>query len=283
MFERFAAATRRALVEAQAEARDLGHHFIGTQHLVLGLLTPDPGTNEPTRAMLLATGLDLDQARRAVAEADARSFSAPIIGTIPFTPRSKKVLELALREAIHAGSKDIQPHHLLLAILREGSGKGCKLLSDYDVTYDAVKAWATSPSIVRPGARTMPFRPQRGFEPSTPGTRRAVALAHQLAGGPAFPLATQHLLLGLIEEGDGLAAGVLASLGVTKEAVEAKIAELGEAGTSDAPPATHVKVGDTVDVPIDDPDLVRLLAHADSEAVGDVIRRALIEHLGPQA
>src|SRR3954468_2158978 len=151
MFERFATSARRVVVEAQDEARDLGHHFIGTQHLVLGLLTPEPGANEPTRAMLLAAGLDLERARQAVAQADGRTFSAPIIGKIPFTPRSKKVLELSLREAIHMGWKEIHPQHLLLGILREGKGEGCKLLAAHDITYEAVKAWLAAPAVVHPG------------------------------------------------------------------------------------------------------------------------------------
>src|SRR5256885_7794326 len=100
MFERFAAPTRRALVEAEAEARELGHHFIDTQHLVLGMLVPDPDTNAAVRAMLLSAGIDLDTARQAVAAMDARRTSAPIIGTVPFSPDAKKVLELSFRESI---------------------------------------------------------------------------------------------------------------------------------------------------------------------------------------
>src|SRR5262249_16618746 len=90
MYERFATPTRRILVEAEAEARELGHHFIDTQHLVLGMLVPDPDTNSPVRAMLLASGLDLDEARQAVAHMEQRRMSAPIIGTIPFSPETKK-------------------------------------------------------------------------------------------------------------------------------------------------------------------------------------------------
>src|SRR4051794_4569184 len=152
MFERFAAPTRRVLVEAQAEARDLGHHFIDTEHLVLGLLVPDPDTNSPVRAMLLAAGLDLESVRDAIAARQPRRASAPILGTIPFTPRSKKVLELSLREAIHHGGREIQPEHLLLAILRERDGGGCRLLDAHGITYEGVMAWMASPAVVQPGS-----------------------------------------------------------------------------------------------------------------------------------
>ena len=292
MFERFAAPARRALVEAQAEARDLGHHAIGTQHLVLGLLTPDPGVNEPTRAMLLAAGLDLAQARVMVAEADGRAFSAPIIGTIPFTPRSKKVLEMSFREALGLGSNDIHPHHLLLGILREGSGQGCRLLATHDVTYEAVRAWVAAPAMVHPGARSrlhemgggqMGGIQSGGTIPMTPGGRQATVLAQRAAGGSGQVMATHHLLLGLIDESEGVAAIVLRALGVNRAEVEAKIAELGPIGTSDAPPVTHVKVGDSVEVRIDDPALARRLEQADAGDVGEVVRRALLEHLRPEA
>src|SRR4051794_32713717 len=145
MFERFAAPTRRVLLEAEAEARELGHHFIDTQHLVLGLLVPDPDTNSAVRAMLLAAGLDLDSVREAVGDVEPNRSSSPIIGTIPFTPQSKKVLELSFREAISRGSQEIQPEHLLLGILRERRSEGCKLLDSVGVTADGVKAWLTHP------------------------------------------------------------------------------------------------------------------------------------------
>src|SRR5688500_10609474 len=139
MFERFAAPTRRVLVEAQAEARELGHHFIDSQHVLLGLLVPDPDYNSPVRAMLLAAGLDLPQLRTTVLESDPRRSSAPIIGTIPFTPMAKQVLELSLREALTAGANEIHPEHLLLSLLREPTGEACRLLSARGVTAEAVR------------------------------------------------------------------------------------------------------------------------------------------------
>jgi hypothetical protein len=117
----------------------------------------------------------------------------------------------------------------------------------------------------------------------TPGGQRATGLAQKVAGGPGQQVGTQHLLLGLLDASDSVAAAVLGALGVTREAVEAKIAEVGTAGTSDAPPAAHVKVGDQFEVSIDDPEVLRLLAHADAGAVGDVVRKALLDHLGGQA
>src|SRR5204862_4674991 len=131
------------------EARELGHHFIDTQHLVLGLLVGDPDTNSAVRAMLLAAGLDLESVRLAVADMEPKGSTSPIIGTIPFTPQSKKVLELSFREAISRGSQDIQPEHLLLGILRERRSEGCKLLDSVGITADGVRDWLANPATMR--------------------------------------------------------------------------------------------------------------------------------------
>src|SRR5688500_16172577 len=159
MFERFAAPTRRVLVEAQAEARELGHHFIDTQHLLLGLLVPDPNYNSPVRAMLLAAGLDLHQMRAVVLESDPRRATAPIIGTIPFTPMSKKVLELSFREALTAGASEIQPEHLLLSLLGEPKGEACRLLDAHGVSAGNVRGWMANQSLFESLRATWPLRP----------------------------------------------------------------------------------------------------------------------------
>jgi ATP-dependent Clp protease ATP-binding subunit ClpC len=287
MFERFAAPTRRVMVEAQNEARELGHHFIATHHLVLGLLVPEFGVTSPVRDLLLAAGMTLDQARGAVLQAEPRRASAPIIGTIPLSPRSKKVLDIAFRESLTRGAAEIGPEHLLVAILRESGGSGCKLLHAYGITLTGVQDWLAGS--VRAMADAFPFAPgavRRPLRRMTPGMERVTAAAERAAGGVEVPIGTQHVLLGLLDEPDGAAARVLAALGVTRDAVEAKVAELGTAGTSDGPPAppAHVaKDGESVQVRIDDPELARLLESAGDDAVGDIVRRALLDHLKPPA
>jgi ATP-dependent Clp protease ATP-binding subunit ClpC len=273
MFERFATATRRAVVDAQAEARELGHHFVSTQHLVLGLLVSDPEQTSAVRAFLVAAGMDVDGVRAAVAEADPRRSSAPIVGTIPFTPRSKKVLELALREALGQGWHEIRPEHLLLGILREGQGSGCRLLGAHGVTLDVVRGWmagAWTRRLVDWGDRPVTMSRM------TVGARHAAEAAQRVAGGAYHTVGTHHLLLGLLDEGEGLAAAVLASSGLTRAAVEVAIAEHGAEGTSDGPPPPRVSaVGQGIEVRIQDPELARRLDQVDSTVVGQVVRDAL--------
>ena len=124
MFERFTDRARRVVVLAQEEARMLNHNYIGTEHILLGLIHEGDGV--AARA-LTALGIRLDAMRQAVEDIIGRGTQAPS-GHIPFTPRSKKVLELALREALNLGSDYIGSEHILLALLREGDGVGAQVL-----------------------------------------------------------------------------------------------------------------------------------------------------------
>lgn len=118
MFERFSDRGRRVLVLAQEEARLLHHGLIGTEHLLLGLLHEGEG---PAARALEATGVSLEAVRAKVAvlahPSDSRAGGAP-----PFTPRAKKALELALREALQLGHHSIGTGHIFLGLLREGEG-----------------------------------------------------------------------------------------------------------------------------------------------------------------
>ena len=124
MFERFTDPARRVLAVAQDEARLLNHNFIGTEHILLGLL------HEPESVAgraLAALDVDLDKARAAVEETIGPAGKATTASP-PFTPRAKKVLELALREALQLGHNYIGPEHLLLGLVREGEGVGAQVL-----------------------------------------------------------------------------------------------------------------------------------------------------------
>ncbi len=124
MFERFTDSARRVVVYAQEEARLLDHDYIGTEHVLLGLLHED---TEAAHDSLTAAGVDLDAARTAVEETIGRG-PAEAEGNIPFTPRAKKVLELSLREALQLGHNYIGSEHVLLGLLREGEGAGVRVL-----------------------------------------------------------------------------------------------------------------------------------------------------------
>jgi ATP-dependent Clp protease ATP-binding subunit ClpC len=124
MFERFTDRARRMVVLAQEEARMLDHNWIGTEHILLGLVHEGEGV---AAKALTALGITLAAMRQAVEDIIGRGAEPPA-GHIPFTPRSKKVLELSLREALSLGSDYIGTEHVLLALLREGDGVGAQIL-----------------------------------------------------------------------------------------------------------------------------------------------------------
>lgn len=124
MFERFSDATRRVLTLAQEEARLLNHNFIGTEHILLGLL------HQPESVVgraLAAFDVNLYNARAWV-EDTVHSAVTSTTGPPPFTPRAKKVLELAMREALQLGHNYVGPEHLLLGLVREGEGVAAQVL-----------------------------------------------------------------------------------------------------------------------------------------------------------
>ena len=134
MFERFTDQTRRVMVLAQEQARLLDHNFIGTEHLLLGLL--DEGEGVAANA-LASFGVRLEVARDKV-EQTIGPAGLPRTGSPPFSPRAKKVLELSSREALQLGHNYIGTEHLLLGILREGEGVGAQVLVDLGVDVSAL-------------------------------------------------------------------------------------------------------------------------------------------------
>lgn len=134
MFERFTERARNVMVLAQEEARRMSHNYIGTEHLLLGLIREEEGV---AAQALRAVGVSFDEARERVGnivgygEEDSG-------GQAPFTPRSKKVLELSLREALQLGHDYIGTEHILLGLVRESEGVAAMVLSDMGVDPDDV-------------------------------------------------------------------------------------------------------------------------------------------------
>jgi ATP-dependent Clp protease ATP-binding subunit ClpC len=135
VFERFTDRARRVVVLAQEEARLLDHSHIGTEHVLLGLLHEREGV---AARVLVSLGLDLGRTRDLVEELVGRGTSTPG-GHIPFTPRSKKALELSLREALTLGHNYIGTEHLLLGLIREGDGVGCQALRAFGLELPVVR------------------------------------------------------------------------------------------------------------------------------------------------
>jgi ATP-dependent Clp protease ATP-binding subunit ClpC len=125
LFEKFTDKARRVVVLAQEEAKLLNHNYIGTEHILLGLIHEGEGV---AAKALEALGINLEQVREQVQDIIGQGQQAPS-GHIPFTPRAKKVLELSLREALQLGHSYIGTEHLLLGLIREGEGVAAQVLT----------------------------------------------------------------------------------------------------------------------------------------------------------
>ena len=125
MFERFTDRARRVIVLAQEEARLLNHNYLGTEHILLGLIHEGEGV---AAKALEAIGMTLESVRTQVQEIIGEGQQAPSGSHIPFTPRAKRVLELTLREALQLGHNYIGTEHILLGLIREGEGVAARVL-----------------------------------------------------------------------------------------------------------------------------------------------------------
>lgn len=140
MFERFTQRSRLVLQAAQEEARQLGHSYIGTEHLLLGLLRVREGI---AAAVLENLGVELDEARRTVEALVGRGEGGADEGEMQVTPRTKKVFELAFEEARRLKHAYVGTEHLLLGLMREGEGIGFGALTRLGVTTEAVREQIT--------------------------------------------------------------------------------------------------------------------------------------------
>ena len=155
MFERFTERARQVVVLAQDEARALRHNYIGTEHLLLGLLREEEGL---AARVLEALDVSLEDVRHQV-ERIIGSGDEVATGQIPFTPRGKKVLELALREALGLGHNYIGTEHILLGLVREGEGVGMRILLDLAVDEDQIRNEVIRAIAGPAGGRPQPVTP----------------------------------------------------------------------------------------------------------------------------
>jgi len=266
MFERFTNRARHVVVLSQEEARLLNHNYIGTEHILLGLL----GEPESVGGQVLAGfGFTVDSAREEVAARVGRGKKGPA-GHIPFTPRAKKTLELSLREALALKHKYIGTEHILLGLIREGEGVAVQIMREHadpaeirtavlDALYErsgevveaeedaeegtdetnAVLRWLRQRLTLRHTA-SVPFRPEvHGTtveRPSrgTPAVEAALEHAARLAG--PLPVGSHHLLLAALDDTNSAASWALASLGVDLDELRVKLRTARLAGTTDEPP-----------------------------------------------
>jgi ATP-dependent Clp protease ATP-binding subunit ClpA len=263
MFERFTDRARRVVVLAQEEARLLSHDYIGTEHILLGLLAVNSGI---AYEALTAEKVSLETVRAKVEEIVGKGDSTPS-GHIPFTPRAKKILELSLREALNLGHNYIGTEHILLGLIREGEGVACQALVAVGADLPAIRArvlarvggaaaiagtlppprglrarWASLRSGQQQAMEPVVYGPTREGMPVlrrlTARAWRAVLLAQSEALRYGKSLAgEEHLLLGILGEAEGNGAKALNAVGVTLEDAREKADTiLGETADAPAPP-----------------------------------------------
>ncbi len=225
MFERFTERARQVIILAQEEARTLKHGYIGTEHILLGLLREEEGL-----AARVLESLDITVERvRAQVVRIVGSGEEVTSGQIPFTPRAKKVLELALREALSLGHNYIGTEHILLGLVREDRGVASRILLDFDADSEKIRN-----EVIRmlsgPGGRRSPEPPGSALRVPDAGQfgiratavidrARAEALASQHGR-----IDTEHILLALLTgEEEDVSLRTLHALGLTADAVRAKL------------------------------------------------------------
>jgi ATP-dependent Clp protease ATP-binding subunit ClpC len=206
MFERFTDRARRVVVLAQEEARLLNHSYIGTEHILLGLVHEGDGV---AAHALESLGISLQAVRRQVEEIIGKGGSPPP-EHIPFTPRSKKVLELSLREAMKLGHNYIGTEHILLGLVGEGEGVAAQVLVARGAELPKVRARVLQLVAEGPGEGTGGWI----FRPSSELTAVLDEAHHVAEASGESEVTPLHLFLAAVENPDGAAGRMLRSVGI---------------------------------------------------------------------
>jgi ATP-dependent Clp protease ATP-binding subunit ClpC len=180
MFERFTERARQVVVLAQDEARALKHNYIGTEHILLGLLREEEGLAARALESLRVTTEEVRaEVARIVGEGEESTT-----GQMPFTPRAKKVLELALEEARSLGHNYVGTEHILLGVARENEGVAARILLDFRADAEGIRdrVIAMLSGAPPPEARSRPSRPRTILDQIADIERRLEAIERRLAG-----------------------------------------------------------------------------------------------------
>jgi ATP-dependent Clp protease ATP-binding subunit ClpC len=299
MFERFTAYARHTVVLSQEEARRMNHNYIGTEHILLGLLGEPAGV---AYRVLEAHGMTLKGVREEIAELIGPGKQAQRGGHIPFTPRAKKTLELALREAVQLKHNYIGTEHILLGLMREGDGVAAQVMRKHadlmelrmavldavpagqseetesaDEATNSVLRWLRQRLTVSSSPREARLRfGQSEAEPAlrvTPAGEVTLTEATRLAGEQ--PVGSHHLLLAALADSESAAARALQNLGVDLDQAKEALRSAEVAGTTDEQPEQagrrHMIVRiaeDKVTIEAADP-LILVTAQAALRALGD--------------
>ena len=224
MFERFTDRARKAVVSAQEQARRLRHDYIGTEHLLLGLLSERDGI--AARA-LVALGVTEAAVNDGIAKMVPPGKSAPS-GHIPFTPRAKKVLELALREALALNHNYIGTEHIALGLVREGEGVAAQVLTGLGVDLASLRQQVIN---LLPPASSEAERVSALLPEASPAVQTALQQARDRAGRSL--VGSHQLVLALLADPNSAARRALTDAGVDVDTALAALGEAEVAGTTD--------------------------------------------------
>ncbi len=239
MFERFTDRAQQVVVLAQEEARLLNHNYVGTEHILLGLVHDGDGVAAKALASL---SISLEAVRAQVVEVVGQGETPPPEGHIPFTPRAKKVFELSLREALQLGHDYIGTEHLLLGLVREGQGVAAQVLVSMGANLKPLRD-----QVVRLlKGNSGPEAPTGDFDsatwPSALGEERWLTAQRTMSGrsrevleralgealaAPAPEIEPEHLLLALLGDVD-----LLRRAGFDPQEIRRRLVERGGDSTS---------------------------------------------------
>ncbi|HEY3217878.1 MAG TPA: Clp protease N-terminal domain-containing protein [Candidatus Limnocylindria bacterium] len=277
-FDDFDESGKRVIAIAQEEAIRLNHNYIGTEHLLAAVVRAD--TDGPAGRALARLGVSLDKVRTALEFIIGKGDAPVVPATITISPRSQTVLALARDEAHRMGRTKVGAAEILLALLREGQGIAAGILESLALTLDKVREAVLSE--LGTGLRS----PSPGTPPPQPPPPRGDVRTHRGAGGGPFDrfndrakrvlalaqdeairfnhnyMGPEHLLLGLVREGEGVAARVLKRLGVELSTVRGEVVKAIGRGESTASPSEITLIPRTkrvIEFAIDES---RLLGHS---------------------
>jgi ATP-dependent Clp protease ATP-binding subunit ClpC len=236
MFERFTDKARRVLVLAQEDARVRQHDFLGTEHMLIGIITEATVATDAIRAL----GGDLDEIRRDLVNRMPPGRSAA--GAPPFTPKAKRAIELSLREALSLGHNYIGTEHLLLGLVHEGEGLAAQVLTARDLSLDDLRR--TIVRLLQERGQTAPATVGDPPMPaSTPGALSPAAdtvLRGARARAGRRPIGTHDLLAAILYADRSAAVVALQNAGFDVDAMRAAAERATTLDTSDRTPEETV-------------------------------------------
>jgi ATP-dependent Clp protease ATP-binding subunit ClpA len=227
MFERFTERARQVVVFAHDEARAFEHDYIGSEHILLGLLREEDSL---AARILDSREITLAAVHAQVVRLVGRGTEVSP-GQLPFTPRAKRALELALRESLSLGHGRVGPEHLLLGLLRVEEGLAARILDSLGITAEEIRALVPGASEGSAEGTIGALRVTPGQLPLTRGAEKLLELAEDEARALKHDsIGPEHIVLGLLRDETSLAARVLESLEITIGTVRAQVVRIGGEG-----------------------------------------------------